>query len=148
MDAMAGKLALIVDDEQAIRAHLKLFLQQAGFHTLEAANGVEALETLRKLGPVVDVLVSDVLMPQMDGVALARAVRAEFPRTPLILFSGYINTDQMRGLNVEFLRKPFLPAVLMDAIARVMAANTPRKAPQSETQPSRSQWGADARTGG
>lgn len=140
---MPDKVALIVDDEQTIRAYLKDVLRHAGFHTVEAANGFEALEVLRTIGRAVDLLLSDVLMPHMDGVALAYAVRAEFPGTALVLFSGYMNARQLRDLDIEFLQKPFAPATLLAAITRAVGAITPaapKKKPASETKPSRSQW--------
>ena len=118
----ASKLALIVDDETTIRLYVKAVLQQHVFETIEAADGIEALNLLRNdVG--VDVLLSDVQMPNMDGIALARAVRAEFPAIPLILMSAYCSPE----LDVHFLPKPFTPATLLAAIG---SALTPKKEPR------------------
>jgi len=85
---------------------LKAVLSREGFQTVEAASGGEALEKIRNSSTGVDLLISDVLMPEMDGIALVRAVRAEFPRVPVILMSGYVNCEQLRDLCVDFLPKP------------------------------------------
>ena len=129
---MAAKTALIVDDEATIRLYIKAVLQQNGFKTIEAANGIEALNLLRNAATGVALLIADVQMPKMDGIALARAVRAEFPAIPLILVSGYCSREEAADLDVHFIAKPFAPATLLAAIGSVM---TQKKEPRSETEP-------------
>jgi two-component system cell cycle sensor histidine kinase/response regulator CckA len=80
----------------------------------------------------VDLLVSDVQMPRMDGIALARAVRAEFPAIGLILVSGYCSQEEPPDLDVSFIPKPFTPATLLTAIDSLM---TQKKEPRAETEP-------------
>ena len=69
-------------------------LRSDGFQTIEAENGVQALELMRKLDTTVDLLVSDIQMPKMDGITLACSVRAEFPPVPVILISGYATSNK------------------------------------------------------
>lgn len=127
---MAGKLILIVDDDLTIRSYLRAVLQQEGFQTIEAANGLEALTIVRDLGTAVDLLLSDIQMPRMDGITLARAVRDEFPAIPLILVSGYSSQAGADDLDVRFIQKPFTPATLLTTIGCVMPQ---KKEPRSET---------------
>jgi DNA-binding NtrC family response regulator len=70
----------------------------------------------------VEFLVSDIKMPIMDGIALACAVRAEFPAIPIILVSGYADVVRAKHpeLNFEFVQKPFLPATLLGVVKKVM----------------------------
>jgi CheY-like chemotaxis protein len=58
---------LVVDDEPSVRNFIRAVLRSDGFQTIEAENGVQALELMRKLGTGVDLLVSDIQMPKMDG---------------------------------------------------------------------------------
>jgi YesN/AraC family two-component response regulator len=123
------RTVLIVDDEATIRTYLQLVLRREGFETVEATNGVEALEVMRRFK--VDILISDVQMPKMDGIGLANAVRAEFPDTPLILISGYADTEQIRNMKVIFLQKPLRLPALWSSIEQVTMT---KKEPGSETE--------------
>jgi len=113
---------LVVDDEPVIRHLIMAVLRRDGFEAIEAENGVQALELLRKLCGAVEFLVSDIKMPIMDGIALACAVRAEFPAVPIILVSGYADVVRAKHpeLNFEFVQKPFLPATLLGVVKKVM----------------------------
>jgi CheY-like chemotaxis protein len=115
---MTERLALIVDDVPSIRTYLRVLLQRAGFAVLEASDGREGLDRVHSVGGALDLLVTDVQMPVMDGLALAAAVRADFPRIPIILVSGYaggVETD------LPMVRKPFGRETLLAAIADTMA---------------------------
>ena len=91
-------------------------LQCDGFLTIEAENGVHALDLLNKLDGAVDLLVSDIKMPVMDGITLARSVLAEFPSIPVILVSGYADIAQAKLPNsgFEFVQLPFHPDTLAE----------------------------------
>jgi two-component system cell cycle response regulator CpdR len=109
---MSHKISLVVDDEPSVRSFIMAVLRSDGFQTFEAEDGVQALELLRKVGTGVDLLVSDINMPNMDGITLASSVRAEFPAIPLILVSGYAEIGQAKRPNtgLEFVQLPFHPA--------------------------------------
>ena len=121
-EAMSHKISLVVDDEPSVSKFIMAVLQTEGFQTIEAENGVQALELMRKLATPVDLLVSDIQMPKMDGLTLACSLRAEFPAIPVILVSSYAETEQAihTELNVEFVQKPFLPATLLRTVKEVM----------------------------
>ena len=128
---MSQKVSLVVDDEACVRNFIMAVLRSDGFQTLEAENGVQALELMRKLDPAVDLLVSDIQMPKMDGITLAYSVRAEFPTIPLILVSGYAEVEpaKLPAGSCEFVQKPFPPATLLRTVKKVMR---PKSAPPSD----------------
>ena len=128
---MSHKVALVVDDEPSVRNFIIAVLQDDGFWTLEAENGVHALELIRKLGAAVDLLVSDIRMPRMDGITLACSVRAEFPAIPLILVSGYAEIEEAKLPNsgFEFVQLPFHPVTLLSAVKKVMGS---KRTPSSD----------------
>ena len=120
-----------MDDEPSVRGFIIAVLQGDGFQTIEAENGVHALELLHKLGGAVDLLVTDIKMPLMDGITLACSVRAEFPAIPLILVSGHAEIEQAEhpDADFEFVQKPFLAATLLSKVKRVMR---PKRTPFSD----------------
>jgi CheY-like chemotaxis protein len=123
---MSHKISLVVDDEPSVRDFIVAVLQSDGFHTIEAENGVHAVELLNKLGGAVDLLVTDIKMPLMDGITLACSVRAEFPAIALILVSGYAEIEQAKipDSGFEFVQLPFHPATLLSAVKKVMMSKS------------------------
>ncbi|HKG33649.1 MAG TPA: response regulator [Gemmatimonadales bacterium] len=87
--AGAGVSVLVVDDETAVRRFAVRVLQREGYEVLEAADGLEALEMLRAGKVTVDLIVSDIVMPRMNGVELMQAVAESDPQIPVVLMSGY-----------------------------------------------------------
>ena len=103
------KVVLVVDDNGSVRAYVKATLESEGFRTLEAEDGELGLELVRKVGSDIDLVISDIQMPKLDGIQLAKSVRAEFPAIPIILISGYTDVVLQNQPGVEFIPKPFLP---------------------------------------
>lgn len=118
---------LIVDDREINRKLLRVTLQAEGFDTLEASDGLEALEVLRKTSP--DVIISDVLMPNMDGYRLCKKVR-ETPKLNGIPFVVYTSTyvsssDEDLALRCgadRFLRKPAPGSEILKTIQELTAS--------------------------
>jgi two-component system cell cycle sensor histidine kinase/response regulator CckA len=109
---------LLVDDEDSLRRLAARALTKAGWHVLEAASGEEALEL-----DVTDIelVISDVMMPGLDGPGLVKALRARMPGLRAILVSGYADAAKRRALlaqDIEFLAKPFAMNALVQ-IARL-----------------------------
>jgi two-component system, cell cycle sensor histidine kinase and response regulator CckA len=100
----AKPVALIADDEPTMRNVMQLALEQIGFIVLAAGDGDEALRLSREYSAAIDILVSDVVMPKLDGLELYAALMKERPATKALLVSGYVDAP-LRG--VPFLRKPF-----------------------------------------
>ena len=110
---------LIVDDEPGIITTLQLALEANGFETLAASNGIEALEVIEKEQP--DLLILDIIMPEMDGFEVCCRVRHQ-SQTPIIMLSArQSNEDKVHCLNLgsdDYISKPFS---MSELIARVKA---------------------------
>ncbi len=100
---------LIVDDQEVLRSLLSRFMTREGFEPVEAENGKKAIELYRATNPAV--VLSDIMMPEMDGISLLRAIRALDPGAAVILMTGYGNEEvlleALRGGAVNFFKKPF-----------------------------------------
>ena len=113
------RVVLLVDDDAIVRTYVKRLLQLNGYQVLEAADGVDALALLRKVGGAVDVLVTDVKMPRMTGKELVEVARKEFPNIAVVLISGdcLLEDLQLPRQRVVFVQKPFTPEALLKAMA-------------------------------
>lgn len=111
---------LVVDDDPYIRELVRFYLRGEGFDVVEANNGIEALELLNKT--LADLVVLDIMMPEMDGWELCRRLAAEFPDVPLLMLTAKGETAQkVKGFQLgtdDYLVKPFDPPEL---IVRVKA---------------------------
>ncbi len=109
-DELWGRgVVLLVEDEAMVRAVAERALTRQGYTVLTAANGEEALEILSQGNPI-DLLISDVMMPLMDGPTMVREARRSLPDLPVLFMSGYAEEQLRRSIsieNVSFLPKPF-----------------------------------------
>jgi two-component system cell cycle sensor histidine kinase/response regulator CckA len=115
---------LLADDDPQIRAFLQAILTARNYLVDQATDGIDALDMLRKSGSAVDLLITDIKMPRMDGVALARAVGEMFPAMPVLFISGWaepVDAPEWRHPRYAFLLKPFLPKVLMNCVEQLIA---------------------------
>ena len=115
------KIVLVVDDDRYVRAYVKAALEREDFRTLEAEDGELGLKLVRKIGSDIDLVISDIKMPKLDGIQLATSVRAEFPKIPIILISGYVDVALENQPGVEFIAKPFLPSTLLNIVSKMVA---------------------------
>jgi two-component system cell cycle sensor histidine kinase/response regulator CckA len=116
---------LLVEDEEGLRALNARGLISRGYTVLEAGNGVEAIEVLGRHGHV-DLVVSDVVMPEMDGPTLLKELRRRDPNVKVIFVSGYAEEAFQKNLpeqeQYEFLAKPFTLKQLVSKVKETMAA--------------------------
>ena len=102
---------LLVEDEDVVRSFAVRALKSRGYEVLEASSGVEALEVMAACNGEVDIVVSDVVMPEMDGPTLLKELRAKNPEIKIIFVSGYPNEAFKQQLDENeafaFLPKPF-----------------------------------------
>lgn len=123
---------LLVEDEAAVRNLAVRVLRRTGYLVLEAGDGDEALRVVAAHAGVIDLLISDLIMPGVDGPTLAATLGRDRPDMRVLLMSGYMEEDlASRGVGPDaaFLGKPFLPD---DLLARVRAL-LPR--PNTASQP-------------
>jgi two-component system cell cycle sensor histidine kinase/response regulator CckA len=113
---------LLVDDEPTLLRVARFGLQQAGFKVEVAGDAEEALRRI-EAGLVPGLVATDVAMPGMDGLELARAVRARHPAVPILLLSGYsastVDSD-LAGEGMHFLAKPYTPDSLLAAVEKAL----------------------------
>jgi two-component system cell cycle sensor histidine kinase/response regulator CckA len=116
---------LLVEDEEGLRALNARGLASRGYTVLEAGNGLEAIDRLEKFDGQVDLVVSDVVMPEMDGPTLARELRRRNPDLKIIFVSGYAEDAFQKHLpdhgQYAFLPKPFTLKQLVAAVKEMLA---------------------------
>ena len=116
---------LLVEDEEGLRALNARGLRSRGYSVIEASNGVEAMEELETCNGEVDLVVSDVVMPEMDGPTLLKAMRERNPEIKIIFVSGYAEDAFEKSLpenqQFAFLPKPFTLSQLVAAVKETMA---------------------------
>jgi CheY-like chemotaxis protein len=120
--SVANKI-LIVDDTDEIRNDLCRFLRTQGYDVVDAANGVQALEILAR--ETVDLVISDYVMPGMDGIQLIERIHAEWPTTRLVLLSGYLSAaeaDRMLKGKAQYISKPTSLNALLNTIRLLLPA--------------------------
>ena len=119
-----SETVLVVEDDDGIRAVIKRILERAGHRVLEATNGAEALRICDASGDSIDLVLSDIAMPEMQGPDLARRIRELHPHMAMLLMSGYAESaSQQEGFltdGVEFLGKPFSPDALTRKIRHIL----------------------------
>ncbi|MCA1405151.1 response regulator [Ensifer sp. IC3342] len=117
-------VVLLVEDEEAVRRGGKRMLETRGYTVHEAGSGVEALDIMDELNGAVDIVVSDVVMPEMDGPTLLRELRKKYPDLKFIFVSGYAEDAFARNLPADakfgFLPKPFSLKQLAVAVREML----------------------------
>jgi two-component system cell cycle sensor histidine kinase/response regulator CckA len=122
-DLWGSGTVLLVEDEAMVRAVAERALTRQGYTVLTAENGEAALEMLEKAEKP-DLLISDVVMPSMDGPTMVRHVRKRYPDLPILFMSGYAEEQLRKSINLDnvaFLPKPFSVQQLAEAARAVLA---------------------------
>ena len=117
---------LLVEDEDGLRSLNARGLRSRGYSVIEAANGIEAMEALEEKNGAVDLVVSDVVMPEMDGPTLLKEMRQRNPNLKIIFVSGYAEEAFDKSLpeneQFAFLAKPFALSALVAKVKETMTA--------------------------
>jgi glutaredoxin 3 len=111
---------LVVDDDPFFRSAVNIILRKAGFQTVEACDGLEACEIVRTLGADIQLMMTDLQMPRMDGLSLIGFARALHPKMPILLMSGA--SLENRAGNYAVLNKPIGREALLQAVRSAIAA--------------------------
>jgi two-component system KDP operon response regulator KdpE len=120
-ESTAPQIILVVDDEARMRRFIRMNLELEGYQVVEAENGIQALDQIRKYTP--DLVVMDVMMPEMDGFETLGMLR-EISTVPVILLTVRSEEEDItRGLNLgadDYITKPFSPRELNSRVAAVL----------------------------
>jgi two-component system cell cycle sensor histidine kinase/response regulator CckA len=119
-----SEIVLLVEDEEVVRSLVERVLKEEGYAVLQASDGNEALSLAGQYQGPIDLLLTDVVMPQMSGRELAEQIRTEHPGLKVLFMSGYTDDTVVRhGLltaQVEFLSKPFSPSRLASKVREIL----------------------------
>jgi two-component system, cell cycle sensor histidine kinase and response regulator CckA len=122
--AIAGKAILVVEDEETVRTMMVRVLESEGYQVLEAGDGREAIEMIERVPGPVDLVITDVAMPVLNGRELAERLAKRHPDLPVLFMSGYTDDEMVRrGLiepNKPFVSKPFTPEILAEKVRRLL----------------------------
>jgi CheY-like chemotaxis protein len=132
---LAGRSVLVIDDVRVVRQAVFRFLSEAGARVFEAASVGEALEVLGTARPAVQLVITDVVMPEMNGVDLARVVREQWPGTNVLFMSAFpaevLVREGLANPDVLFLAKPFTRDELMAKVCQALTALRKRNGEES-----------------
>lgn len=120
---MAQKTILVVEDEEQVRTLIHRVLNKRGYNVIVAVNGRAALEIARSQLNAIDLVISDVVMPEMGGTELLRELRALGAELPFLYMTGYARADleeeePLDGAHV--IQKPFTPAQLLEVVNQII----------------------------
>jgi two-component system cell cycle sensor histidine kinase/response regulator CckA len=129
---------LVVDDAGVVRRLTFRVLSEAGYRVFEAASAVEALEVIAMLRGRVDVVLVDVVMPEVNGVDLVRMIREEWSGPRILFMSAYpaeiLAREGLKDLRVQFLAKPFTRDELLRAVLRAIKSGDSESTESRPTQ--------------
>jgi len=126
VDIVGNENLLLVEDDPSVRVVLKEYLEDQGYSVLTADDGEDGLEVARRSDSSVDLVLSDVVMPKMNGVELARALQSEIPEIKVLLISGHtrdrkrVVEESLSCASCSFLQKPFTPQTLVTKIRELL----------------------------
>lgn len=118
---------LVVDDSPTVVKFVSVSLKAKGYQVIAACDGMDALEKMSAMTGQVDLIITDLNMPNLDGYGLIETVRQSRSQTPIIILSSEEDdADRVRGMAVganSYLVKPFKPAVLLSEVSKQLARN-------------------------
>lgn len=116
---------LIVEDDESVRTLSARALERAGHSVDVAADGAQGLDQIRSSHGGYDLVVSDIRMPEMDGIEMAKTAAAAFPALKIMLMTGYADqrerAEELDGVILDVMQKPFTLAEIRDRVGRALA---------------------------
>ena len=120
---MSQERVLIVDDESSVRAILAAVLERQGYFAVTADGAEKALDLLKE-GPAYDLVMSDIMMPGIDGLTLLDRVSVDYPGTPVVMFTAvhdiHVATSAFRRGAIDYVLKPFERSQLLSVVTRAV----------------------------
>ncbi len=121
--ARGAETILLVDDEPSVRRLVSQMLQLTGYKVFEASSGPEAIGLMDRVGQPVDLLLTDIVMPSMNGGTLARRLSRQNPKMRVLFTSGYMDdvvVQEVVAMGAQFLPKPFTLEGLTQKVRQVL----------------------------
>ncbi|MFA6434918.1 MAG: response regulator [Elusimicrobiales bacterium] len=120
---------LLVEDDKSMRRIAARVLSGAGYTVMEARDGKEALKRLEESHSGITVLITDMVMPEVDGLTLSMEVLAKYPHIRILCMSGYVDKEEefsrVLGSKADYLQKPFSPDTLLEKVKNLVAPDAP-----------------------
>jgi CheY-like chemotaxis protein len=126
----AGKTVLVVDDHDTTRQTITRMLEEGGFTVRTATNGAEALDRLEREHEEIDIVLSDITMPKMNGIDLSYHIRDLYPHLPIAMVSGDVSDLEKSVIaraDVPFIKKPFHAESLYSAVREAIRQHSANK---------------------
>jgi len=122
-----GETILVVEDERSIRGLLEKVLRAGGYHVLSAADGAHALEVAYMHSGVIDLLLTDVVMPKLSGPELVKRISKDRPGMKVMYMSGFSREGTLTAISPEesakIIEKPFSPKILLAEVRRILSGD-------------------------
>jgi DNA-binding NtrC family response regulator len=126
---------LVIDDEDSIRETASTMLETLGYRVVCCSNGRDGVEKYREAHHTIDLIMLDLIMPDLDGFGCYRQIRSIDPAVPVVLMSGYSGSEKVDETMKEgasaFIAKPFRAAALSNTIANVLKSRGVPRHPRS-----------------
>jgi CheY-like chemotaxis protein len=122
---------LVVEDAEAVRKMVCAMLEQSGYRCLEAVDGSDAVRVLSGSPELIDLVLTDIIMPEMSGAELASHIARRWPHTRVVFMSGYSEEAVVLPSAAFFLPKPFTPFALAEVVRRALD-HPPRSRPKAQ----------------
>src|SRR4051794_38819328 len=131
LPSAGSRTVLVVDDEPLVRVVVGRLLEEWGFKAVEADNGKTGLQLARRLNGGLSMVITDLIMPYMDGFEFALAFRRLYPDVPILFMTGQSPTAMVGRVAAreQLLFKPFDPDTFLDAVARLLESRINEKLP-------------------
>ncbi|MBT1157362.1 response regulator [Aminobacter anthyllidis] len=119
---------LIVEDDESVRTLAARALERAGHSVDVACDGAEGLERIHARKGAYDLVVSDIRMPEMDGIEMAQNAARSFPGLPILLMTGYADqrerAEELDAIIIDVVQKPFTLSEIRDRVSLALAAQS------------------------
>ena len=122
-------MILLIEDDAISRTHFAEILSGHGYDVLEAGDGVQALALIVQHRPEIELVITDMVMPGMNGIPLVENIELMLPRAPIIMVSAYLSKMSGKAILdrvVDFLEKPIRPSALLAAVQRYARPAPPK----------------------
>jgi CheY-like chemotaxis protein len=137
-DPVKRDLILFVDDEPEVRSIARITLEQQGYRLIEAEDGVQALNIFNQRKNEISLIVTDVLMPNLDGLGLVARLHKISPDLPILLLSGHVLEEDLwapGNARLRYLMKPYRLTDLQDAVIDLIGPAVKASAPPAPKIP-------------